>query len=165
MVEQELPIAPEIPQLLAIRMRLEVFGLGLGQSHGLGCLAGNADVIEMDGMVKLVLRRSDDNSISRDFFIHGDINAQKKAHDQQADHDDDSNFALLRSSHRSVLKQRLRLDAKNFILFGSKSQIQLFSSSSILGSGSLKNSICSSFSIFSSSPVADPLIFFLSLTP
>jgi hypothetical protein len=30
MVKQELPIAPEIPQFLAVGMRLELLGLGLG---------------------------------------------------------------------------------------------------------------------------------------
>jgi hypothetical protein len=117
MMKQELPIAPEIPQFLTVGMRLEFLGFGLGKSHGLGCLAGNTDVIEMDGMVKPVLRRNDDYSVSRNFFIHGDVNAQKKADDQKTDHDDGNNFTLLRSSHRSVLRQGPRLNAKHFIMF------------------------------------------------
>jgi len=164
-VKQELPIAPEISEFLTVGMGLEPLILGLGQSHGLGCFAGNADVIKMDGMVKLVLRRSNNHSVSRDFFIHGDVNAQKKADDQKTDHNDGNNFTRLRSSHSSVLKQGPRLDAKNFIMFELKSQIQLFLSSSVLGRGSLKYSIFSSLSIFSSSQVADPLMFFFSLTP
>jgi hypothetical protein len=69
----------------------------------------------------------------------------------------------LRSSHSSVLEQSPRLNARNFTMFEGKSQIQLFFSSSVLGRGSLKNSIFSSLIIFSSSQVADPLMFFFSL--
>ena len=94
MVEQELPIAPEISKFLTVGMGLVSFGLRFGYSHGLGSLAGHADVIKMDGMVKLVLRRSNHNGISRDFFIHGDVNAQKEADDQEADHNDGNNFTL-----------------------------------------------------------------------
>jgi hypothetical protein len=104
MVKQELPIAPEIPQFLAVGMRLELLGHGLGQSHGLGGLAGNADVIEMDGMVQPILCRNDDNGVSRDFFVNRDVNAQKKADDQKTDHNDSDDFTLWRSSHKSVLQ-------------------------------------------------------------
>ena len=165
MVEQELPIAPEISKFLTVGMGLVSLGLRFGYSHGLGSLAGHADVIKMDGMVKHVLRRSNHHSVSRDFFIHGDVNAQKEADDQEADHNDGNNFTLWSSSHSSVLQRGPCLDVKNFIPFKLKSQIQLFLSSSVLGRGSLKNPIFSSLSIFSSSQVADPLMFFFSLTP
>ncbi len=165
MVKQELAIAPEVSQFLAVGMGLEILGLRFGQSHGLGCFARNANMIKMDGMVKLVLRRSNHYSISRDLFIHSDVDAQKKADDQQTDHEDGNNFTFWRLSHGSVLEQGPSQDGKNFILFELKSQIQLFLTSLVLGRGSLKNSIFSSLSIFSSSKVADPLMFFFSLTP
>ncbi len=94
MVKQELPIAPEISEFLTVGMGLETFGLSFGYSHGLGCFACDADVIKMDGVIKLVLRRSNHHSVSRDFFIHGDVNAQKEADDQEADHNDGNNFTL-----------------------------------------------------------------------
>jgi hypothetical protein len=164
MVKQELPIAPEISEFLTVGMRLEPLGLNFGYRHGLGRFAGNADVIKMDGMVKLVLRRGNHHSVSRDFFIHRDVDAQKKTDDQKTDHNDGNYFTLLRSSHGSVLQQGPRLNTRNFTMFERKSQIQLFFSS-VLGRGSLKNSIFSCFSIFSSSHVADPLMFFFSVTP
>jgi hypothetical protein len=102
MVKEELPIAPEISQFFVVRMRLVPFGLSLGQSHGLGCLTGNADVIKMDGMVEFVLQRNDYHGVSWDSFIHRDVDAQKKADDQKTDQYNGSDFTLLRPSHRSV---------------------------------------------------------------
>jgi hypothetical protein len=165
MVKQELPIAPEISEFLTVGMGFQPLALSLGQRHGLGCFAGYADVIEMDGMVQLVLCRNDHHSVSGDFFIHRDVNAKKKANDQKTDHNDCDDFTLLRFSHRCVWLQGSRLNGDNFIILVPKSQIQLFLSSSVFGIGSLKNSIFSSLSIFSSSAVADPLMFFFSLTP
>jgi len=165
MMKEELPIAPEISEFLTVGMAFEPFGLGLGYRHGLGCFAGNADMIKVDGMIQLVLRRSNHHGVSRDIFIHGNVNAQKKTDDQKTDHKDGNNFTRLRSSHGGVLEQSPRLNAKNFTMSERKSQIQLFFSSSVLGRGSLKNSIFSSLIIFSSSQVADPLMFFFSLTP
>ncbi len=120
-------------------------------------------MIKMNGVVPFVLCRNDDHSISGDSFIERDVNAQKKANDQKTDHKDGNNFTLWRFSHRSVLLKDPRLNANNFIIFDAKSQIQFLSS--VLGMGSLKKSIFSSRSIFSSSAVADPLMFFFSLTP
>jgi len=116
MVKQELPIAPEISKFLAIGMGFEPLGLCFGQGHGLGCFAGNADMIEMDGMVSLVLYRHDDHGVSGDFFVHRDVNAQKKTNDQKTDHNDGNDFTLLRSSHRSVLLKGPRLNGINFII-------------------------------------------------
>src|SRR4030042_6621104 len=116
-------------------------------------------------MVQLVLVCNDHDGVSGDFFIYRDINAQKKANDQKTDHSNRNDFTLLRFSHRCVLLQGPRVNAVNFIILEPKSQIQLFLSSSVLGMGSLKNSIFSSLSIFSSSEGADPLMFFFSLTP
>ncbi len=165
MMKQELPVAPEISEFLTVGMRLDFLGLGLGERHGLGCFAGNADMIEVDGMVELVLRRSDHHGVSRDFFIYSDVDAQKETDDQKTDHNDCDNFTRLRSTHRSVLHQVPGLSGENCTLFEPNSQIQLFFSSSVFGMGSLKNSIFSSFIICSSSHVADPLMFFFSLTP
>jgi len=75
MVKQELPIAPEISEFLTVGMGLKPSGFSVGETHGLGCFAGNADMIEMDGMVPLVLYRNDHHSVSGDFFIHRDVNA------------------------------------------------------------------------------------------
>jgi hypothetical protein len=94
MVEQELPIAPEISKLLTVGVGLVPLGLSFGHRHGLRRFAGNADVIKMDGMVKLVFRRDNHHSVSRDFFIHRDVNAQKKANDQKTDHNDGNDFTL-----------------------------------------------------------------------
>jgi hypothetical protein len=104
MMEEELPIAPEISEFLTVGMGFAPLGLSFGYRHGLGCFAGNADVIKVDGMVKAVLRRSNHHSVYRDFFIHGEVNAQKEADDQEADHNDGNNFTLWSSSHRSVLQ-------------------------------------------------------------
>jgi hypothetical protein len=123
MVKQELPIAPEISEFLTVGMGFQALGLSLGQSHGLGCFACHADVIEMDGMVPLVLRRNDHHSVSGDFFIHCDVNAQKKANDQKTDHSNRNDFTLLRFSHRYVLLQGPRVNAVNFIILEPKSQI------------------------------------------
>lgn len=120
MMKQELPIAPEIAQVLAVGMGLELLGFGLGQGHGLGCFAGNADVIEMNGMIEPVLRRNDDDGALRYFLIHSDVNAEKKADDQETDHNDSGNFTLLRSSHRSVLQQDPRLNKKQLYKLGGK---------------------------------------------
>ena len=113
MVKQELPVAPEISELLTVGMGFEPIGFSLGQAHGLSCFAHNTDMIEMDRMKTLVLFRNDHHSISGNFFIHGDINAQEKANDQKADQNDYSNFTLLRFSHRSVLLRDPRFDAGN----------------------------------------------------
>jgi len=110
MVKQELPIAPEISKFLTIGMGFESLGLRFGQGHGPGGSAGNADMIEMDGMVSQVLYRHDNHGIPGDFFLHGDVNAQKKTNDQKTDHQDGNDFTLLRSSHRSVLLKGPRLN-------------------------------------------------------
>jgi len=113
MVKQELPIAPEISEFLAVGMGFEPIGFSLGQAHGLSCFAHDTDMIKMDRMITLVLFRNNHHSISGNFFIHGDINAQEKANDQKADQNDYSNFTLLRFSHRSVLLQGPRFNQGN----------------------------------------------------
>ncbi|MBP1740478.1 MAG: hypothetical protein H6Q48_2771 [Deltaproteobacteria bacterium] len=125
MMKEELPIAPEISEFLTVGMAFEPFGLGLGYRHGLGCFAGNADMIKVDGMIQLVLRRSNHHGVSRDIFIHGNVNAQKKTDDQKTDHKDGNNFTRLRSSHGGVLEQSPRLNAKNFTMFKRESQISV----------------------------------------
>ncbi len=111
MVEKEATIPSEVSEVFVVLVRRISHFLRFSMGHGLSGFAGDTDVIKMDGMVKHVLRCGNHHSVSRNFFIHGDVNAQKKADDQKTDHNDGSNFTLWRLSHSSVLQQGPCLNA------------------------------------------------------
>lgn len=63
----------------------------LSQGSGPCGLAAYTDMVKVYGMIELVLLGDNNYCVVRDGFIHGDVYAQEKAHQEEADnynHDD-----------------------------------------------------------------------------
>ena len=83
MMKQELAIPPKLTQISPMLMRLESFRNRLCQGHCFCRFVLNTDIIEMNRMIELVLECNDNNRITRDLLINGNINAQEKTYDKK----------------------------------------------------------------------------------
>ena len=160
----------------------EAFGYGFGQGHCVRRFSGHTDMIKINGMKKLVLQSNDDDGIPGDFLVNGDVDAEEKAHQNQADDDYRYEFAFLPHPQRIPSKVK-----GVYALFQILSFLQFFwdkvkqtehfqgkkgsgpyqdsLSSSAFGRGILKKSIFSVFNVSSSFFVAEPLMLLFSVTP
>lgn len=100
MVEEKSSIPSKIPQLFTVLVRLVPLCPGLGKGHGLRCFACNANVVEVDGMVEFVFQGNDDDCVTGDLLVNGDVDAQKKPDDEQAYHNNNGNFAFFPAPHK-----------------------------------------------------------------
>lgn len=99
MVEQKTPVSPEIPKLLAVVVGLVPFASCLGEGHGLGGFAGNTDMVKVDGMVQLIFDGDHDDGVSRNLFVDGDVDTQKKPEKEQDDGNDNKDFTFFSGFH------------------------------------------------------------------
>jgi hypothetical protein len=88
MIKQKLAVSPEVTKFFIVFVRFVSLRLGLGKGHGLSGLVGDANVIEVDGMVELIFFSDNNNGVSRDDLIHGNVDAEKKKDHKKADDDD-----------------------------------------------------------------------------
>ena len=102
MVEQKATVPSEIPEVLIVLMGFISHFLRLLKGSSLGGLVCNADVIEVNRMIELILYSDDHDGIVRDFLIHGEVNTQKESNDDQADENDSRNFPFL--THRIIFR-------------------------------------------------------------
>ena len=94
MVKEKTSGAPEITQVFTMLMGLVSVFQCFGEGHGVGAFARYADVVEMDGMIKLVLHGYDDDGVIRHLFIDGDVNAEKESDQNEADQDNEKYLGL-----------------------------------------------------------------------
>lgn len=50
----------------------------LGECHRLGCFTGHTNMIKVNGVVKFVLFRNDDNGIARNSLFDGNVDTEEK---------------------------------------------------------------------------------------
>jgi len=79
MVEKETPVSVEVTQSLAMRVWMVSLFPSLSESRGLGRLVFNAHKIKVDGVIKPIFQRDDNDSVIRHFLFNCDVNAKKEA--------------------------------------------------------------------------------------
>ena len=94
-MEQEATVPSEIPEVLIVLVGLVSHFFRLFKGNGLGGFVRNADVIEVDRMVKLVFRGDDHDGITRDLLINSEVNTQEESDDDQAEGNDSTYFPFL----------------------------------------------------------------------
>jgi hypothetical protein len=92
MVKQELTVSPKVAKVFIIFVGFISLGLCLGKGHGLGGLVGDTNVVKVDGMVELIFFGDNNDGVSRDNLIHGNVDAEKKKDHKKADDDDGYNL-------------------------------------------------------------------------
>ena len=87
-MKQETTVSLEISEVLAMGMGLETLGHRLGKCHRLSAQAADADTVEMNGMVLLILEAHHDHRVPGNVLLHRYVDTEKKPDDQKTDQDD-----------------------------------------------------------------------------